>query len=124
MQVLSLDIGGTNVKLLATGQTTPRKFPSGPELTAEQMVEGVKQAAADWRYDAVSVGYPGPVLHGRAIAEPKNLGTGWVGFDFERAFGCPVRVVNDAAMQALGSYHGGKMKLSQLRRWGNKKLPR
>ncbi len=109
MQILSLDIGGTNVKLLATGQTVSRKFPSGPTLTAEQMVEGVKQAAADWKYDAVSIGYPGPVLSGRPVSEPKNLGQGWVCFDFEKAFGCPVRVTNDAAMQALGSYHGGKM---------------
>jgi polyphosphate glucokinase len=109
MQILSIDIGGTNVKLLATGQTVSRKFPSGPALTAAQMVEGVKQVAADWKYDAVSVGYPGPVLRDRPFAEPANLGKGWVCFDFEQAFGCKVRIINDAAMQALGSYHGGKM---------------
>jgi polyphosphate glucokinase len=109
MKVLVVDVGGTNVKILATGQDTPRKFPSGPTLTPEQMVAGVKEAAADWEYQAVSVGYPGPVLLGRPVAEPVNLGAGWVGFDFDGVFGCPVKVINDAAMQALGSYDGGKM---------------
>ncbi len=109
MKVLVIDVGGTNVKIRATGQDTPRKFPSGPTLTPEEMVTGVKQAAGDWEYEAVSVGYPGPVLLGRPVAEPHNLGTGWVGFDFDGAFGCPVKVINDAAMQALGSYDGGKM---------------
>jgi len=109
MRVLVVDIGGTHVKLLATGQQTPRELPSGPTLTAEQMVAGVKTIAADWTYDAVSVGFPGPVLHGRPVAEPRHLGRGWVGFDYRKAFGCPVQVVNDAAMQALGSYQGGKM---------------
>jgi polyphosphate glucokinase len=97
------------VKILVTGEEEPRKFPSGPTLTAKQMVAGVKTAAADWKYDAVSIGYPGPVLHGRPIAEPRHLGNGWVGFDYRTAFGCPVKVINDAAMQALGSYRGGKM---------------
>jgi polyphosphate glucokinase len=108
-RVLVVDVGGTNVKILATGQETPRKFPSGPSMTAQEMVAEVRQAAADWQYDVVSIGYPGPVLRGRPVAEPHNLGTGWVGFDFEAAFGCPVKVINDAAMQALGSYQGGRM---------------
>jgi polyphosphate glucokinase len=109
MRVLVVDVGGTHVKVLASGQKTPREFPSGPTLTAEEMVAAVKTAAAEWKYDAVSIGYPGPVLHGRPVAEPHNLGRGWVGFDYRAALGCPVKVVNDAAMQALGSYCGGKM---------------
>jgi polyphosphate glucokinase len=109
MRVLAVDVGGTHVKLLATGEKTPREFSSGPTLTAEQMVGGVKTVAADWKYDAVSIGYPGPVLDGRPVVEPHNLGRGWVGFDYRAAFGCPVKLVNDAAMQALGSYKGGKM---------------
>jgi glucose-6-phosphate isomerase len=109
MRVLVVDVGGTHVKVFATGQKAPREFASGPTLTAEQMVTGVKAAAASWPYDAVSIGYPGPVLHGRPVVEPRHLGPGWVGFDYEIAFGCPVKVVNDAAMQALGSYLGGKM---------------
>jgi len=109
MRVLVVDVGGTHVKVLATGQQTPRECSSGPTLTAEQMVAGVKAVAAGWTYDAVSVGFPGPVLHGRPVAEPRHLGPGWVGFDYRKAFGCPVQVVNDAAMQALGSYQGGKM---------------
>ena len=109
MNVLAIDVGGTNVKILATGQQERRKFPSGPKLTAKAMVDGVKKLAADWKYDAVSIGYPGPVINGRPVAEPHNLAPGWVAFNFERAFGCPVKLVNDAAMQALGSYNGGKM---------------
>ncbi|MBP1685676.1 MAG: ppgK, partial [Deltaproteobacteria bacterium] len=109
MKVLAVDIGGTNVKILATGEDTPRKFPSGPTLTPRRMVSGLKRIAKDWEYDVVSIGYPGLVLHGRIAAEPHNLAKGWVGFDFERAFGCPVKVINDAAMQALGSYNGGTM---------------
>jgi polyphosphate glucokinase len=109
VNVLVVDVGGTHVKILATGQTEHRRFDSGPKLTAEQMVAGVKQLANDWKYDMVAIGYPGPVLHGRPVAEPHNLGPGWVGFDYEAAFGHPVKIVNDAAMQALGSYHGGKM---------------
>ena len=109
MRVLVVDIGGTHVKVLATGQEAHREFPSGPTLTAAQMADGVKTVAAEWKYDAVSIGYPGPVLNGRPLVEPRHLGKGWVGFDYRAAFGCPVKVVNDAAMQALGSYCGGKM---------------
>jgi polyphosphate glucokinase len=108
-RVLVVDVGGTSVKILGSGQKVRRSFPSGPKMTPKAMVSGVKRLAADWEYDAVSVGYPGPVLRGTPIAEPRNLGRGWVGFDFARAFGCPVKVINDAAMQALGSYQGGKM---------------
>ena len=109
MNVLVVDVGGTNVKILATGQETARKFPSGSTLTPERMVGGVQQLAADWSYDAVSIGYPGPVIKGRIKAEPHNLGLGWIGFDFEAALKRPVKVLNDAAMQALGSYEGGSM---------------
>lgn len=109
MRVLVIDIGGTNVKMLATGQKAPRRFPSGPTMTPRQMVAGVKKAAADWRYDVVSIGYPGPVLMGDPVSEPHNLGKGWVGFDYQKAFHCPVQIVNDAALQALGSYKKGKM---------------
>ena len=102
--VLVVDVGGTSVKILATGQSEGRSFSSGPKLTPKQMVSKVKTLAGDWNYDVASLGYPGPVLRDRPIAEPYNLGRGWVGFDFGAAFGCPVKVVNDAAMQALGSY--------------------
>ena len=108
-KVLVVDVGGTNVKILATGKRAPRKVPSGSAMTAGTMVETVRQLAADWPYEAVSLGYPGAVLDGRPVAEPKNLGAGWVGFDFEKAFTCPVKVINDAAMQALGSYEGRRM---------------
>ena len=107
--MLAVDVGGTHVKVLATGQRTPRKIRSGPTMTAREMVRAVKRVAADLRYDVVSIGYPGVCVHGRPIAEPRNLGAGWVGFDFSRAFGRPVRIVNDAAMQALGSYRRGRM---------------
>ena len=109
MKILVLDVGGTNLKALATGQRVPRKVGSGPTLTARRMVAAAKKLSSGWSYDAVSVGYPGPVLRGRPVANPKNLGGGWVGFDFRKAFGKPVRLVNDAAMQALGSYEGGRM---------------
>jgi polyphosphate glucokinase len=109
MRVLVADVGGTHVKVLVTGHETALEFSSGPSLTAEQMVAGVKTAAAEWSFDVVSVGYPGPVLNGRPVTEPRHLGRGWVGFDYRAAFGCPVKLVNDAAMQALGSYRGGKM---------------
>ncbi len=109
MNVLVIDVGGTNVKILATGQSEVRKFPSGPTLTPKRMVAEVKKLAGDWKYDAVSIGYPGQILGNHPIAEPNNLGHGWIGFDFEAAFKRPVKIVNDAAMQALGSYKGGKM---------------
>jgi polyphosphate glucokinase len=109
MKVLVVDVGGTDVKILATDQEIHRKFPSGPTLTPAQMAAGVIKAADGWDYEVVSMGYPGPVLRDRPVAEPHNLAPGWVGFDFKAAFGCPVKIVNDAAMQALGSYDGGKM---------------
>src|SRR6185437_15047732 len=108
-RVLVIDIGGTSVKILATGEKEHRAFPSGPKMTPKEMVVGVKKLAAGWGYGVISMGYPGPVLHGRPIAEPHNLGKGWVGFDLAGAFGDPIKVINDAAMQALGSYEGGKM---------------
>lgn len=109
MKILVIDVGGTNVKLLATGKRIHRKFESGPELTAAQMAETAKSLTADWEYDAVSIGIPTPVLYGQPVSEPVNLGPGWVGFRFKKAFGCPVKIINDAAMQALGSYEGGRM---------------
>jgi len=109
MNILVVDIGGTNVKILATGQETRRKFPSGREMTPDLMATGVLEAAQGWDYEALSLGYPGPVLRGKPVCDPPNLGRGWVGFDFEKAFGKPVKLINDAAMQALGSYDGGKM---------------
>ena len=109
MNVLAIDAGGTHVKILATGETTHREVSSGPTLTAKRMVSAIKKLAGDWKYDVVSIGYPGLVVHGRPVLEPHNLGPGWVGFDFAAAFKCPVKVINDAAMQALGSYKRGKM---------------
>ena len=109
MKILAVDVGGTHVKILATGHKQKREIVSGPKMTARQMVSDVKELAKGWAYDVVSVGFPGPVLHGRPVAEPRNLGAGWTGFDFTSAFGLPVKVVNDAAMQALGSYRGGRM---------------
>lgn len=107
--VLVVDVGGTHIKILAAGMKEPRKIPSGPDMTARRMVALVKRAAKDWKYDRVTIGFPGPVVKGRSFSDPVNLGRGWKGFDFRKAFGCPVRVINDAAMQALGSYHGGRM---------------
>ena len=109
MQVLVVDIGGTHIKLLVTGNRTPVKIPSGPKMTPRKMVTEVHKAAAEWKYSRVSIGYPGPVLHGKPVSDPHNLGTGWVGFDFKKAFGRPVKLVNDAAMQAIGSYKGRRM---------------
>jgi polyphosphate glucokinase len=109
VNVLAVDIGGTNVKILAAGQDKPRRFPSGPTLTPKEMAAGVKKLAQGWKYDAVSIGYPGVVIQGRPVSEPRNLGKGWVGFDYQAAFGKPVKIINDAAMQALGSYKGRKM---------------
>ena len=109
MQILVVDVGGQNVKVLLSGQTQPRRVASGPHMTAEQMVEGVKNLTADWDYDVVSLGYPGQVVHNMPAHDPVNLGPGWIGFDYAGAFGKPIRIINDAAMQALGSYHGGRM---------------
>src|SRR5271157_6201971 len=107
--VLVLDVGGTHVKMLATGRKKPIEIPAGPEMTAKEMVAAVRKATADWKYSAVSIGYPGPVVDGKPMSEPHHLGPGWVGFDFQKAFRRPVKVINDAAMQALGSYKGGRM---------------
>ena len=109
MDVLVIDVGGSNVKLKASSAAESRRFRSGPELTPEMLVQQVNELSHDWRYDAVSLGYPGAVDSNGPTAEPGNLGTGWVGFDFARAFGTPVRVINDAVMQALGGYNGGRM---------------
>ena len=109
MNILVIDIGGTSVKILATGQTERRKIPSGPEMTPEQMVAAVKKLAGDWAYDVVVIGYPGRVQLGRVVAEPRFLGKGWTGFDFAAAFERPAKVMNDAAIQAIGSYRGGRM---------------
>jgi polyphosphate glucokinase len=107
--ILVIDVGGTHIKVLATGQKEPVKIPSGPKMTAKKMVKEVRDATKDWNYSVVSIGYPAPVVHGHPLSEPHNLGGGWVGFDFRKAFGRPVKIVNDAAMQALGIYRGGRM---------------
>jgi polyphosphate glucokinase len=109
MKILVIDVGGTHVKVRATGRTKRMEISSGPGITARKMVAAVRQVTAGWKYEAITMGYPGPVLHGHIAAEPHNLGPGWVGFDFKKAFGCPVKIINDAAMQALGSYHGKRM---------------
>jgi polyphosphate glucokinase len=109
MKTLVIDVGGTHVKILATGEHERRQADSGPKMTAREMVSAVRRLARGWSYDHVSIGFPGPVVHGHPVAEPRNLGGGWTGFDFRRAFGRPVKIVNDAAMQALGSYRGGRM---------------
>ena len=105
-RVLVIDVGGTNIKLLATGQKDSRKIASGPSMTATKVVREVKNCAKDWIFNRVSFGYPGPVINGHPLREPHNLGGGWMKFNFREAFGCPVKVINDAAMQALGSYKG------------------
>jgi polyphosphate glucokinase len=107
--VLAVDVGGSHVKMLLNGIDERRRFASGRKLTAEQAVAGVLEQTGDWEYEVVSVGVPAPVVHGRVLHDPANLGKGWVGFDFEKAFGKPTKVVNDAAMQAMGSYEGGHM---------------
>ena len=109
MKVLVIDVGGTHVKVLATGRKLHRQLDSGHDMTPQRMVAGVRELVADWKYDVISVGFPGPVKDSKIIMEPWNLGEGWLRFDFKKAFGCPVKVVNDAAMQALGSYRCGKM---------------
>jgi len=108
-RILAIDVGGTHVKFVPSTQAEKREFASDPDLSAKDMVVRVLKLTEDWQYEAVSIGYPGPVVHGHPLAEPVNLGSGWVGFDFAKAFGCPVKVINDAAMQALGSYTGGRM---------------
>jgi predicted NBD/HSP70 family sugar kinase len=115
-KILVVDVGGTHVKVRATGKRQELKISSGVTMTPRKMVREVKRIVKDWDYDVVSVGYPGPVIHGRPVHEPHNLGHGWVGFDFGKAFGCPVKVINDAAMQALGSYHRGPHAFSGSRR--------
>jgi polyphosphate glucokinase len=109
MKVLVVDVGGTSVKIAAPGQGEPRKFESGPTLTVRQMVDGVRKLATGWQYDRVSIGYPGVVKNNQPVTEPHNLAPGWVKFDYAAAFGCPVRIVNDAALQALGSFKVGTM---------------
>ena len=109
MNILVIDVGGSHVKILASGKKEVRRMDSGPTLTPQAMVDGVKALATGWKYDRVSIGYPGMVVRNRLLAEPWNLGEGWMGFDFEAAFKRPVTLINDAAMQALGSYKRGKM---------------
>ncbi|MGE3806729.1 MAG: ROK family protein [Gemmataceae bacterium] len=109
MKILVIDVGGTNVKILASGQIEPKKIPSGREMSASKMVQDVMLAAAEWPYEAVAIGYPGPVVRGKPMLEPKNLADGWVSMDFSAAFQKPTKIINDAAMQALGSYEGGRM---------------
>jgi polyphosphate glucokinase len=109
MKVLAIDVGGTHIKTLLSGEDTPRKFDSGAKMTAREMVKGVKAITKDWKYDVVAIGYPAPVMRNKPILEPYNMAKGWVSFNYERAFGCPVKIVNDAAMQALGSYKKGRM---------------
>ena len=116
IKVLVVDVGGASVKILAPGQQTVRKFHSGAKLTPKQMVAGVVKAAKGWTYDVASIGYPGPVSRGTLLEEPKNLGAGWAGLDFKKAFGCPVKLINDAAMQALGSYEGAGCSFSAWER--------
>ncbi len=109
MKILVIDIGGTFLKLYSSDHHEPVQVPSGAKLTPQAMVKAVRQATVDWKYSAVSIGYPGPIVHGKPLHDPANLGRGWMGFDFAKAFGCPVKLINDAAMQALGSYRGGRM---------------
>lgn len=109
MKVLVIDIGGTHVKVASTDNPVPIKVVSGPDMTAKQMVADVLAATKGWEYDCISIGYPGPVAHDRPLAEPHNLGPGWVGFPFAKSFPKPIRFINDAAMQALGGYNGGHM---------------
>jgi polyphosphate glucokinase len=108
-KVLVIDVGGTHVKMLIAGQKEPRKIASGPTMTASKMVKIVQDNTKDWQFDCISLGYPGPIINGHPLREPHNLGGGWMKFDFQKAFGCPIKMINDAAMQALGSYEGGRM---------------
>ncbi len=107
--ILVIDVGGTNVKVSLSSSKEPLKIPSGPDMTPRKMVKQVLAATRGWNYSRISIGYPGPVVHGHPLSDPHNLGAGWVGFNFQKAFGCPVRIINDAAMQALGIYRGGRM---------------
>ena len=109
MKVLAIDVGGSHVKALMSGEPKRRKFASGDQMTPERMVCTMRSLVSDWAFEAVSIGFPGRVTHGRITAEPRHLAAGWIGFDFAAAFDCPVMVVNDAAMQALGGYAGGRM---------------
>src|SRR5215813_7095869 len=109
MRVLVIDIGCTHVKVYAAGRREPLKIASGPTMTPREFIEAVKAKTSDWKYEVISIGYPGPVVHGKPLSDPANLGKGWVGFDFEKTLGRPVKIINDAAMQALGSYRGGRM---------------
>jgi len=109
MKILVVDIGGLSVKLLVTGSTQARSFPTPAQMTPGQMMQAIEEIAADWAWDRVSIGFPGPIRNNRPLREPVNLGVGWVDFDYAAAFGCPVQLINDAAMQALGSYRGGNM---------------
>jgi polyphosphate glucokinase len=109
VKILVIDVGGTNVKVCVTGRKEPVKILSGPAMTAARMAAAVRKATEGWTYEAVSIGYPGPVKNGKPVEEPSNLAPGWVRFDYRKAFGCPVRIVNDASMQALGSYRKGRM---------------
>jgi predicted NBD/HSP70 family sugar kinase len=108
-KVLVIDVGGTNIKLFTKGLKEPLKIPSGPSMTAAKMVSVVKQSVKDWDFNCISLGYPGPIINGHPLREPHNLRCGWMRFNFQKAFGCPVKIINDAAMQALGSYEGGRM---------------
>jgi predicted NBD/HSP70 family sugar kinase len=109
LKILVLDVGGTHVKVLATGHKTPVEITSGPQMTPRKMVAELRKVIDGWEYSVVSMGYPGPVVHGKPVSEPHNLAPGWVAFDFKKALGCPVKIINDAAMQALGHYEGGRM---------------
>jgi polyphosphate glucokinase len=109
VNVLAIDVGGSHVKLLVSNASEPRRFVSGPKMTPELMVAGIHSLLGDWKFDVATIGYPGPVQNNHIIAEPHNLAPGWLGYDFEKALGCPVKLINDAAMQALGDYKGGKM---------------
>ncbi|HWB61416.1 MAG TPA: hypothetical protein VG733_18180 [Chthoniobacteraceae bacterium] len=108
-KVLMIDVGGTNVKLMVSGSDEVRKVPSGPKFTAKQMAREVLDATKDWKYDAITIGYPGLIEEGKPVREPLNLGGGWLGFDYDKALGKPVRFINDASMQALANYNGGRM---------------
>ncbi|HEY1718030.1 MAG TPA: ROK family protein [Verrucomicrobiae bacterium] len=109
MKILVIDVGGTHVKVRASGQKSKIEIPSGPKMTPNKMVAAVRKIIAGWKYDAITIGYPGCVLHGNIVGEPHNLGHGWVKFNFKKAFGRPMKIINDAAMQALGSYQGKRM---------------